>query len=127
MACGGFSYGDVLGAGEGWAKAILFHESLREEFQRFFARSDRFALGICNGCQMFAALRAIIPGTEPWPRFQRHPSEQYRARFSPVEVLPSPSVVLDGMAGSVLPVAGAPRRGPAGVRVPAAARGRASG
>jgi phosphoribosylformylglycinamidine synthase len=105
IACGGFSYGDVLGAGEGWAKSILFHESLREEFQRFFARSDRFALGICNGCQMFAALRVIIPGTAHWPRFVRNRSEQYEARFSQVEVLPSPSVLLDGMAGSMLPVA----------------------
>ena len=105
IACGGFSYGDVLGAGEGWAKSILFHESLREEFQRFFARSDRFALGICNGCQMFAALRAIIPGTAHWPRFVRNRSEQYEARFSLVEVLPSPSVLLEGMAGSMLPVA----------------------
>lgn len=105
IACGGFSYGDVLGAGEGWAKSILFHEALREEFERFFARSDRFALGICNGCQMFAALSAIIPGTAHWPRFVRNRSEQHEARFSLVEVLPSPSVVLEGMAGSILPVA----------------------
>jgi phosphoribosylformylglycinamidine synthase len=105
IACGGFSYGDVLGAGEGWAKSILFHEAVREEFQRFFARGDTFALGICNGCQMFAALRTLIPGTEHWPRFVRNRSEQYEARFSLVEVLPSPSVLLAGMAGSVLPIA----------------------
>jgi phosphoribosylformylglycinamidine synthase len=105
VGCGGFSYGDVLGAGEGWAKSILFHDAVREQFQSFFARTDTFALGICNGCQMFAALRSIIPGTEHWPRFVRNRSEQYEARFSLVEVLPSPSVLLDGMAGSVLPVA----------------------
>src|SRR5882757_757371 len=105
VACGGFSYGDVLGAGEGWAKSILFHEAVREEFQRFFARSDSFALGICNGCQMFAALKSIIPGTEHWPRFVRNRSEQYESRFTLVEILRSPSVVLDGMAGSVLPIA----------------------
>src|SRR5215469_2947557 len=105
VACGGFSYGDVLGAGEGWAKSILYHERVREEFQRFFARTDSFALGICNGCQMFAALKELIPGSEHWPRFVRNRSEQYEARFSLVEVLPSPSVVLSGMAGSFLPIA----------------------
>jgi len=98
VACGGFSYGDVLGAGEGWAKSILFHEAVREQFEGFFARADSFALGICNGCQMFAALRSIIPGTALWPRFVRNRSEQYEARFSLVEVLPSPSVLLAGMA-----------------------------
>jgi phosphoribosylformylglycinamidine synthase len=105
VACGGFSYGDVLGAGEGWAKSILFHEALREQFQRFFGRGDSFALGICNGCQMFAALRSLIPGTAHWPRFVRNRSEQYEARFSLVEVLPSPSRLFTGMAGSVLPIA----------------------
>jgi phosphoribosylformylglycinamidine synthase len=105
VACGGFSYGDVLGAGEGWAKSILFHEAVREEFARFFARSDAFALGICNGCQMFAALKVLIPGTAHWPRFVKNRSEQYEARFSLVEVLRSPSVLLEGMAGSLLPVA----------------------
>ncbi|HVN44552.1 MAG TPA: phosphoribosylformylglycinamidine synthase [Steroidobacteraceae bacterium] len=105
VACGGFSYGDVLGAGEGWAKSILFHEAVREQFARFFARGDAFALGICNGCQMLAALKSIIPGTAHWPRFVRNRSEQYEARLSLVEVLPSPSVLLEGMAGSVLPVA----------------------
>ena len=121
IACGGFSYGDVLGAGEGWAKSILFHEPLREEFERFFARGDRFAFGICNGCQMFAALRAIIPGTEHWPRFVRNRSEQYEARFSLVEVLHSPSVLLEGMAGSILPVAVAHGEGRAEFASPAAA------
>src|SRR5262249_2746277 len=87
VACGGFSYGDVLGAGEGWAKSILFHAAVREQFQRFFTRGDTFALGICNGCQMFAALKSIIPGTAHWPRFVRNRSEQYEARFSLVEVL----------------------------------------
>jgi phosphoribosylformylglycinamidine synthase len=105
VACGGFSYGDVLGAGEGWAKSILFHEAVREEFARFFTRADSFALGICNGCQMFAALQSLIPGTGHWPRFVRNRSEQFEARFSLVEVLSSPSVLFDGMAGSVLPVA----------------------
>ncbi len=105
VACGGFSYGDVLGAGEGWAKSILYHPEVREEFARFFARTDCFAFGICNGCQMFAALKSIIPGTEHWPRFVKNRSEQYEARFSLVEVLRSPSVLLDGMAGSFLPIA----------------------
>jgi phosphoribosylformylglycinamidine synthase len=105
VACGGFSYGDVLGAGEGWAKSVLFHGAVREEFERFFQRSDTFALGICNGCQMFAALKSLIPGTGHWPRFVRNRSEQYEARFSLVEVLDSPSVLLDGMHGSVLPIA----------------------
>jgi phosphoribosylformylglycinamidine synthase len=104
VACGGFSYGDVLGAGEGWAKSILFHEPVREEFQRFFARRDSFALGLCNGCQMLAALKSLIPGTEHWPRFVQNRSEQYEARFVQVEIQRSPSVVLQGMAGSLLPI-----------------------
>jgi phosphoribosylformylglycinamidine synthase len=105
VACGGFSYGDVLGAGEGWAKSILFHEALRDEFQRFFARADSFALGICNGCQMFAALKTLIPGAAHWPRFVQNRSEQYEARFPLAQVLPSRSVLLAGMAGSLLPIA----------------------
>ena len=105
VACGGFSYGDVLGAGEGWAKSILFNDALREEFQRFFERTETFALGVCNGCQMFAALKSIIPGTAHWPRFVRNRSEQYEARFTLVEVLRSPSVLLAGMEGSFLPIA----------------------
>ncbi|MBS0579722.1 MAG: phosphoribosylformylglycinamidine synthase [Proteobacteria bacterium] len=105
VACGGFSYGDVLGAGEGWAKSILFHPAVRAEFEGFFARRDAFAFGICNGCQMFAALKSIIPGTSHWPRFVKNRSEQYEARFSLVEVLDSPSVLFRGMTGSVLPIA----------------------
>jgi phosphoribosylformylglycinamidine synthase len=105
VACGGFSYGDVLGAGEGWAKSILFHPALREAFAQFFARPDTFALGICNGCQMFAALKELIPGTQLWPRFVQNRSEQYEARFSLTEIQSSPSVLFAGMAGSRLPIA----------------------
>ncbi|HZH03999.1 MAG TPA: phosphoribosylformylglycinamidine synthase, partial [Myxococcaceae bacterium] len=104
-ACGGFSYGDVLGAGEGWAKSILFNPRVREELSRFFVRPDTFTLGACNGCQMLAALRELIPGTEGWPRFVRNRSEQYEARLSLVEVLPSPSLFFRGMEGSHLPIA----------------------
>jgi phosphoribosylformylglycinamidine synthase len=105
IACGGFSYGDVLGAGEGWAKSILFHAALREQFEQFFARPETFALGICNGCQMFAALKELIPGTALWPRFVQNRSEQYEARFSLTQIQRSPSVLLADMAGSILPVA----------------------
>ncbi len=105
VACGGFSYGDVLGAGSGWAKAILFNAALAEQFTLFFARPDTFSLGVCNGCQMMSQLKAIIPGAEHWPRFLRNRSEQYEARFSLVEVLDSPSVLLAGMAGSRMPIA----------------------
>ena len=105
IACGGFSYGDVLGAGEGWAKSILFHARAREELAGFFQRPDTFALGVCNGCQMFAALKELIPGTEHWPRFVRNRVEQFEARFALVEILPSPSVLFEGMHGSVLPIA----------------------
>jgi phosphoribosylformylglycinamidine synthase len=104
VACGGFSYGDVLGAGEGWAKSILFHPRARAEFSHFFERPDTFALGACNGCQMLAALKDIIPGSELWPRFVRNRSEQFEARFTLVEILDSPSILLMGMAGSVLPI-----------------------
>ncbi|HET7757579.1 MAG TPA: phosphoribosylformylglycinamidine synthase, partial [Steroidobacteraceae bacterium] len=121
VACGGFSYGDVLGAGEGWAKSILFHPAVREEFARFFARRDSFALGICNGCQMFAALAELIPGTAHWPRFVQNRSEQYEARFALVEVLSTPSVLLEGMAGSVLPIAVSHGEGRAEFASPAAA------
>lgn len=103
-ACGGFSYGDVLGAGVGWAKSILFQEHARREFERFFAREDTFALGVCNGCQMLAALQELIPGADHWPRFVRNQSEQFEARVSLVRVEPSPSIFLDGMVGSELPV-----------------------
>ncbi len=105
VACGGFSYGDVLGAGEGWAKSILFNAHLREEFASFFQRSDTFALGVCNGCQMLSNLYEIIPGTESWPRFVRNKSEQFEARFVMVEVQKSPSLFFDGMQGSRMPIA----------------------
>ena len=105
VACGGFSYGDVLGGGSGWAKTVLFNPALAETFASFFARSDTFSLGVCNGCQMMSQLRAIIPGAEHWPRFRQNRSSQFEARFSLVEVLDSPSVLLAGMAGSVLPIA----------------------
>ncbi len=105
VACGGFSYGDVLGAGEGWAKSILYHPATREEFQRFFDRADTFSLGVCNGCQMFAALKEIVPGTANWPRFVRNRGEQFEGRFSLVELARSPSIVLAGMDGSMLPIA----------------------
>ncbi|HTD30448.1 MAG TPA: phosphoribosylformylglycinamidine synthase [Steroidobacteraceae bacterium] len=121
VACGGFSYGDVLGAGEGWAKSILFHEALRAQFEAFFKRGDTFALGICNGCQMFAALKSIIPGSAHWPRFVKNRSEQYEARFALVEVLGSPSVLFAGMVGSVLPIAVAHGEGRAEFATPAAA------
>ncbi len=104
LACGGFSYGDVLGAGGGWAKAILYDERVRGAFEAFFARGDTFALGVCNGCQMLAALRTLIPGTGAWPRFVRNRSDQFEARLSLVEIVPSRSVLLDGMAGSRLPI-----------------------
>ena len=104
-ACGGFSYGDVLGAGEGWAKSILFNARARDQFSTFFQRTDSFALGVCNGCQMMSNLHSIIPGTELWPHFVRNKSEQFEARFSMVEVLDSPSLFFSGMAGSRMPIA----------------------
>jgi phosphoribosylformylglycinamidine synthase len=105
VACGGFSYGDVLGAGEGWAKSILFDARLRDPFAAFFARGDTFALGVCNGCQMMSNLREIIPGTDHWPHFVRNASEQFEARFVMLEVLRTASLFFDGMAGSRIPVA----------------------
>ncbi|MBC6905618.1 phosphoribosylformylglycinamidine synthase [Saccharophagus sp. K07] len=104
-ACGGFSYGDVLGAGEGWAKTILFNSQARDAFAAFFQRGDTFSLGICNGCQMMSNLKSLIPGTDHWPRFVRNLSEQFEARVSLVKIEQSPSVLLAGMAGSHLPVA----------------------
>jgi phosphoribosylformylglycinamidine synthase len=104
-ACGGFSYGDVLGAGEGWAKSILFSARLRDAFEEFFARPNSFALGVCNGCQMLSNLRELIPGADHWPRFVRNRSEQFEARLSLVEVQASPSILLGGMAGARLPIA----------------------
>jgi phosphoribosylformylglycinamidine synthase len=105
VACGGFSYGDVLGAGEGWAKSILFNARAREEFSRFFERGDSFALGVCNGCQMMSNLHSIIPGAEHWPHFVRNKSEQFEARFAMVEIPDSPSLFFAGMAGSRMPIA----------------------
>jgi phosphoribosylformylglycinamidine synthase len=104
VICGGFSYGDVLGAGEGWAKSILFHPQLRQQFSEFFARTDAFSLGVCNGCQMMSALRELIPGTEHWPRFVRNRSEQFEGRLSLVEVAKSPSILFAGMEGSRMPI-----------------------
>nr|WP_225614030.1 phosphoribosylformylglycinamidine synthase [Delftia acidovorans] len=105
VACGGFSYGDTLGAGIGWARSITFNDSLSAQFQQFFGRSDTFGLGVCNGCQMFAELADIIPGAQDWPRFTQNQSNRFEARLSMVEVLESPSLFLQGMAGSRLPIA----------------------
>jgi len=105
VACGGFSYGDVLGAGEGWAKSILFNPRARAEFERFFNRSDTLGFGICNGCQMMANLRDLIPGASHWPRFVRNQSEQFEGRTVMVSVVDSPSVLLAGMQGSRFPIA----------------------
>ncbi len=104
VACGGFSYGDVLGAGQGWARSILFHSRARDEFEAFFQRPDSFALGVCNGCQMMSGLARLIPGAAWWPEFHRNRSEQFEARLAMVEVLDSPSLFMRGMAGSRLPV-----------------------
>jgi phosphoribosylformylglycinamidine synthase len=104
-ACGGFSYGDVLGAGEGWAKSILFNARARDEFEAFFARGDSFALGACNGCQMMSNLKEIIPGAQHWPHFERNLSEQYEARLALVEIQKSPSLLFAGMEGSRIPIA----------------------
>ncbi|PQJ63217.1 phosphoribosylformylglycinamidine synthase [Vibrio jasicida] len=105
VACGGFSYGDVLGAGEGWAKSILFNEQARNQFEGFFQREDTFSLGVCNGCQMLSNLKELIPGADLWPRFVRNESERFEARFSLVEVQKSDSVFFDGMTGSRMPIA----------------------
>jgi phosphoribosylformylglycinamidine synthase len=105
VACGGFSYGDVLGAGRGWATSIRYHGALAEQFEHYFADRGRFALGVCNGCQALAALKDLIPGAQAWPRFLRNRSEQFEARLALVEVLPSPSLFLRGMQGSRIPVA----------------------
>jgi phosphoribosylformylglycinamidine synthase len=103
-ACGGFSYGDVLGAGGGWAKSILYNSKAKNEFQEFFQRNDTFGLGVCNGCQMFSYLRDMIPGAEYWPDFTRNRSEQFEARLVMIEVTDSPSILLEGMTGSLLPI-----------------------
>lgn len=104
VACGGFSFGDVLGAGQGWARSILHQAKLAEAFAAFFADPQRFALGVCNGCQMFSALRALMPGTEQWPDFVHNQSWQFEARLSQVRIEPSPSLFFTDMVGSVMPV-----------------------
>ena len=118
VACGGFSFGDVLGAGGGWARSILFNKRMREHFQAYFARSDSFTLGVCNGCQMLTGLRGIIPGTEHWPQFVQNLSEQFEARLSLVEIPESPSVLLRGMQGSRLLIATSHGEGRAEFRRP---------
>ncbi len=115
-ACGGFSYGDVLGAGEGWAKSILLNPRARAQFQEYFARTDTFTLGVCNGCQMLSNLHELIPGAAHWPRFVRNRSEQFEARVAMLEVAESPSVLLAGMAGSCMPIAVAHGEGRAAFR-----------
>ena len=105
VACGGFSYGDVLGAGEGWAKSILFNPKARAEFEAYFNRKDTFTLGVCNGCQMVSNLKDLIPGAKHWPRFVQNLSERFEARFCSLKVEDTPAVLLKGMAGSVLPIA----------------------
>ena len=105
VACGGFSYGDVLGAGEGWAKSILFNDQARQQFEAFFLRENTLAMGVCNGCQMMSNLHELIPGTSHWPHFVRNASEQFEGRTSLVKIQDSPSVLLQGMAGSVFPIA----------------------
>ncbi|MDJ0805474.1 MAG: phosphoribosylformylglycinamidine synthase [Gammaproteobacteria bacterium] len=119
VACGGFSYGDVLGAGEGWAKSVLYNNRVRDQFQAFFMRPDSFSLGVCNGCQMLSNLHELIPGAAHWPHFVRNRSEQFEARFVTVEVVDSPSVLLQGMAGSRLPIAVAHGEGRAEFKDPA--------
>ncbi|MFL0809766.1 MAG: phosphoribosylformylglycinamidine synthase [Agarilytica sp.] len=105
VACGGFSYGDVLGAGEGWAKTILFNENILQQFATFFQRNDSFSLGVCNGCQMMSNLKSLIPGAQHWPHFVRNVSEQFEARFSMVKIEETPSIFFKGMAGSHMPIA----------------------
>jgi phosphoribosylformylglycinamidine synthase len=104
-ACGGFSYGDVLGAGEGWAKSILFNRQASDQFERFFKRNETFSLGVCNGCQMLSNLKSLIPGAEHWPHFVTNRSERFEARVAMVEVTQSSSIFMDGMVGSKMPIA----------------------
>ena len=118
-ACGGFSYGDVLGGGQGWAKSILFNPRARDEFEAFFRRSNTFALGVCNGCQMMSALKELIPGAAQWPAFLRNRSEQFEARFVQVEITRSPSLFFSGMEGSRMPIALAHGEGRAVFETPA--------
>jgi phosphoribosylformylglycinamidine synthase len=103
-ACGGFSYGDVLGAGSGWAKTILFNERLKTMFADFFMRSNTFSLGVCNGCQMMSQLSSIIPGAELWPKFERNVSSRFEARICMVKIEQSPSLFLEGMEGAKIPI-----------------------
>jgi phosphoribosylformylglycinamidine synthase len=117
-ACGGFSFGDVLGGGEGWAKSVLYNSRARDEFSAFFARPDTFALGVCNGCQMMAALKELVPGAAEWPRFVKNASEQFESRVVTVEILPSPSIFFQGMEGSRLPVVTAHGEGRAAFDAP---------
>jgi phosphoribosylformylglycinamidine synthase len=121
-ACGGFSYGDVLGAGEGWAKSIMFNPRAREEFTAFFGRTDTFALGVCNGCQMMSTLYELIPGAETWPRFVRNQSEQFEARVVMAQIPQNPSILFQGMQGSWLPIVVAHGEGQAEFRDPDHAR-----
>jgi len=121
-ACGGFSYGDVLGAGEGWAKSILFNDRARTEFADFFGREDTFALGVCNGCQMMSNLHSIIPGAAHWPRFVQNLSGRYEARFISLKIERSPSILFAGMEGSVIPIPTAHGEGYAEFRDAAAAQ-----
>jgi len=104
-ACGGFSYGDVLGAGQGWAKTILFNDQLKEMFQTFFQRTDTITLGVCNGCQMLSNIKELIPGASHWPQFTKNLSNQFEARFTMVEINDSPSIFFKDMQGSKLPIA----------------------
>jgi len=122
VACGGFSYGDVLGAGEGWAKSVLFNDRARVEFAEFFAREDAFALGVCNGCQMMSNLHSIVPGSDHWPRFVQNLSERYEARVASVRIEKSPSILFKGMEGSVIPIAVAHGEGYAEFKDAAAAQ-----
>jgi phosphoribosylformylglycinamidine synthase len=122
IACGGFSYGDVLGAGQGWARSILFNSRAHDAFEAFFSRADSWGLGVCNGCQMMSGLKEIIPGAAHWPQFVRNRSEQFEARVSMVEVLPSASILLQGMQGSQLPIAVAHGEGRASFAAPAGAQ-----
>ncbi len=117
-ACGGFSYGDVLGAGSGWAKTVLLNESLREQFTAFFARAETFSLGVCNGCQMMAQLAEIIPGAEQWPRFERNVSTRFEARLCMTEIPATGSIFLAGMAGARVPIVVAHGEGHASVSPP---------
>jgi phosphoribosylformylglycinamidine synthase len=125
VACGGFSYGDTLGAGVGWARSITFNAKLRDQFEAFFARGNTFGLGVCNGCQMFAELADIIPGASAWPRFTHNQSGRFEARLSQVEILESPSLFLTGMAGSRLPIAVAHGEGYANFETQRGGRGNA--